>query len=305
MSRNVSLCVLARWAVHNTRRAGLAKHRANTRPPTVYVFPACLRMLVTMPPMPHAYLPTAQRTAATVQSPCGHGSRGRSMRSNCSATIGHSVVSIPSGITRWRVTSESFRSDCFRSELGFSVDDILRHRLHRPSTQLSLKFLNLITQINLTTHQRSQRRTIRLILNTPSHNKPHSPHLGQLVPLLRRLSDRQGFITLSSHNHLPVIPIWKKMPERDRYAGEGEVGCPRDRLAPRVGAKFDGGAGHQSTLVSGSRRPACSRFCFSRANRVWLQYRQMTRVFSIVSLPPNAYGTMWSTSALLGCRLWS
>src|SRR5699024_6046807 len=215
MSRNVSLCVLARWAVHNTRRSGLAKHRANTRPPTVYVFPACLGMLVTMPPMPHAYLPSARRPVATVQSPCCHGSRGHSMRSNCSATIGHSVVSIPSGITRWRVTSESFRSDCFRPELRLSVDDILRHRLHRPSTQLSLKFLNLITQINLTTHQSSQRRTIRLILNAPSHNKPHSFHLGQLVPLLRRLSDRHGTITFSSHNHLLVRRFRKKSLERD------------------------------------------------------------------------------------------
>src|SRR5699024_6094683 len=168
MSRNVSLCVLARWAVQRTSVSGFAIHNANTSPPIVYVFPTCLGMLSTMPPTPHAYLPSARSPVATVHKPTCQGSNGHSNRSRCPSRIGHSVVSIPDGITRCLVTSDSFRS-----ELGFSVDDILSHRLHRPSTQLSLKFLNLITQINLTTHQSSQRRTIRLILNTPSHNKPH------------------------------------------------------------------------------------------------------------------------------------
>src|SRR5699024_9341110 len=185
--------------------SGFAMHNANTSPPIVYVFPTCLGMLSTIPPTPHAYLPSARSPVATVHKPTCQRSNGHSNRSRCPSRIVHSVVSIPDGITRCLVTSDSFRS-----ELGFSVDDILSHRLHRPSAQLSLKFLNLITQINLTTHQRSQRRAIRLILNAPSHNKPHSLHLSQLVALLRRLSDRQGFITLSSHNHLPVIPIWKK-----------------------------------------------------------------------------------------------
>src|SRR5699024_1898456 len=163
-------------------------------------------MLSTIPPTPHAYLPSARSPVATVHKPTCQGSNGHSNRSRCASSIGHSVVSIPAGITRCLATSDSFRP-----ELGFSVDDILSHRLHRPSTQLSLNYLTAITQRNLTTHQSSQRRTIRLILNPPSHNKPHSLHLSQLVALLRRLSDRQGFITLSSHNHLPVIPIRKKI----------------------------------------------------------------------------------------------
>src|SRR5699024_37023 len=171
-------------------------------------------MLSTIPPTPHAYLPSARSPVATVHKPTCQGSNGHSNRSRCPSRIGHSVVSIPDGITRCLVTSDSFRS-----ELGFSVDDILSHRLHRPSAQLSLKFLNLITQINLTTHQRSQRRTIRLILNAPSHNKPHSLHLSQLVALLRRLSDRHGTITFSSHNHLPVRRLRKKSLERDCKIG--------------------------------------------------------------------------------------
>ena len=36
--------------------------------------------------------------------------------------------------------------------------------------------------------------------------------------------------------------------------------------------------------------------------RDWLQRRQTVRVFSRVSSPPCAWGTMWSASALLGSR---
>ena len=36
--------------------------------------------------------------------------------------------------------------------------------------------------------------------------------------------------------------------------------------------------------------------------RDWLQRRQTVRVFSGVSSPPCAWGTMWSASALLGSR---
>ena len=39
-----------------------------------------------------------------------------------------------------------------------------------------------------------------------------------------------------------------------------------------------------------------------RAPRDWLQRRQTVRVFSRVSSPPCAWGTMWSASALLGSR---
>lgn len=37
-----------------------------------------------------------------------------------------------------------------------------------------------------------------------------------------------------------------------------------------------------------------------RPPMLWLQCRQMTRVFSMTSLPPCECGMMWSTSALLG-----
>ena len=39
-----------------------------------------------------------------------------------------------------------------------------------------------------------------------------------------------------------------------------------------------------------------------RAPRDWLQRLQTVRVFSRVSSPPCAWGTMWSASALLGSR---
>ena len=80
---------------------------------------------------------------------------------------------------------------------------------------------------------------------------------------------------------------------------------PGDRVDAGVGSVVDPRPVHQSICVSGSTLPAGFRFCFSRWNRVWLQYLQMTRVFSSVSCPPNACGTMWSTSALLGCMLCS
>src|SRR5699024_1872207 len=62
------------------------------------------------PPTPHAYLPSARKPVATVQRPTCHGSNGHSSRSRCPSRIGHSVVSMPEGITRCLVTSESFLS---------------------------------------------------------------------------------------------------------------------------------------------------------------------------------------------------
>src|SRR5699024_1575825 len=67
-------------------------------------------MLSTIPPTPHAYLPSARRPVATVHKPTCQGSNGHSNRSRCPSSIGHSVVSIPDGITRCLVTSESFLS---------------------------------------------------------------------------------------------------------------------------------------------------------------------------------------------------
>src|SRR5699024_6738326 len=136
-------------------------HNANTSPPIVYVFPTCRGMLSTIPPTPHAYLPSARKPVATVQRPTCQGSNGHSSRSRCPSRIGHSVVSMPEGITRCLVTSDSFRS-----ELGFSVDDILSHRLIHRGRSHVLKFFNRVAQIHLPTNKRSQGSPVRLILNT-------------------------------------------------------------------------------------------------------------------------------------------
>ena len=78
-----------------------------------------------------------------------------------------------------------------------------------------------------------------------------------------------------------------------------------DRVVAGVGSSLNLGRGHHSIFVSGSILPAGFRFLRSLWNRVWLQYRQMTRTFSFTSCPPKLCSKMWSTSALLGCRLYS
>nr|DAU73371.1 MAG TPA: hypothetical protein [Caudoviricetes sp.] len=37
--------------------------------------------------------------------------------------------------------------------------------------------------------------------------------------------------------------------------------------------------------------------------RAWLHLRQVTRALSMVSVPPRAYGVMWSGSGLVGWRV--
>ena len=95
------------------------------------------------------------------------------------------------------------------------------------------------------------------------------------------------------------------MPERDRYAGWSYPEAPGGPGGGRGGFVVEPGPGHHSIFVSGSILPAGFRFLRSLWNRVWLQYRQMTRTFSFTSCPPKLCSKMWSTSALLGCRLYS
>src|SRR5699024_439634 len=57
---------------------------------------------------PPAAPPSGRRLVATVSSPTCQGSNGHSSRSRGPSRIGHAVVSMPEGITRCLVTSESF-----------------------------------------------------------------------------------------------------------------------------------------------------------------------------------------------------
>ena len=87
---------------------------------------------------------------------------------------------------------------------------------------------------------------------------------------------------------------------REREGGRGGGGGGR-------AGKFSG-AGLSVILVCDIRRPRCHHsldvrigFCAAcRPPRDWLQRLQTVRVFSRVSSPPCAWGTMWSASALAG-----
>ena len=76
--------------------------------------------------------------------------------------------------------------------------------------------------------------------------------------------------------------------------GGSEVGVGGEGVGP--GADTPATACHHSRDVRIGLCIAC------RAPRDWLQRLQTVLVFSRVSSPPCAWGTMWSASALLGSR---
>src|SRR5699024_103043 len=109
---NVSLCVRARCADHSTSVSALARHKAKASAPKVYVFPACRGMETTAPPMPHAYNQLSRFPSTAVSRPLGHGARGTSIRTRRRATDAHAALSLPSGSSNGRATSDSLDPEC-------------------------------------------------------------------------------------------------------------------------------------------------------------------------------------------------